>query len=176
MATVSSVLRESTTTISSAQATDASASAMSAASFLVMTVTESFGTAGVYSGIGNSGLGIGDSGLANWGMGIRDSDLGSGFSPTRESRIPKPDSRVPSSTELTGDGDLAGVAARRRELYRFEVDQRLVVVRNGLDFRGPCLCEIALCLEDEEAGRHARGLFLFLCLELLLLQLARCAR
>ncbi len=46
MATVSSVLCESTTTISSAQATDASASPISAASFLVMTVTESFGTAG----------------------------------------------------------------------------------------------------------------------------------
>ena len=36
--------RESTTTISSAHATDASAAPMSAASFLVMTVTESFGT------------------------------------------------------------------------------------------------------------------------------------
>src|SRR5713101_6023061 len=44
MATVSSVLSESTTTISSAQATDASAWPISAASFLVMTVTESFGT------------------------------------------------------------------------------------------------------------------------------------
>src|SRR3954464_8511238 len=51
MATVSSVLCESTTTISSAQATDAKASAMSAASFLVMTVTETGGTrAEVYSG------------------------------------------------------------------------------------------------------------------------------
>jgi hypothetical protein len=45
MATVSSVLCESTTTISSAHDTDASAAPMSAASFLVMTVTESFGTA-----------------------------------------------------------------------------------------------------------------------------------
>ena|SRR5690242_20262622 len=43
MAAVSSVLFESTTTISSAQATDASAPSMSAASFLVMMVTESFG-------------------------------------------------------------------------------------------------------------------------------------
>jgi hypothetical protein len=48
MATVSSLLAESTTRISSAQATDRNASAMSAASFRVMTVTESFGTRGVY--------------------------------------------------------------------------------------------------------------------------------
>ena len=47
LATVSSVLSESTTTISSAQATDSSAAAMFAASFRVMTVTESFGTGGV---------------------------------------------------------------------------------------------------------------------------------
>ena len=48
IATVSSVLCESTTTISSAQATDASAAPRSAASFLATTVTESFGTRGVY--------------------------------------------------------------------------------------------------------------------------------
>ena len=46
-ATVSSVLSASTTTISSAQATEASAASMLAASFLVMTVTETFGTSGV---------------------------------------------------------------------------------------------------------------------------------
>src|SRR5256885_2470188 len=46
MATVASLLSESTTTISSAQATDFSASPMSVASFLVMTVTDSFGTEG----------------------------------------------------------------------------------------------------------------------------------
>src|SRR5262245_7298481 len=46
IATVSSVLHESTTMSSSAHATDASASPTSAASFLVMTVTESFGTRG----------------------------------------------------------------------------------------------------------------------------------
>ena len=46
-ATVSSVLSESTTMISSAQVTDASALPMSAASFLVMTVTDSFATPGV---------------------------------------------------------------------------------------------------------------------------------
>src|SRR5262245_6079010 len=45
-ATVSSVLSESTTMISSAQRTEASAAWMCADSFLVMTVTESFGTAG----------------------------------------------------------------------------------------------------------------------------------
>src|SRR5436190_2179688 len=44
MATVASVLCASTTTISSAQATERSASSMSAASLWVMTVTESFGT------------------------------------------------------------------------------------------------------------------------------------
>ena len=48
IAIVSSVLSESTTTISSAQATESIASATWAASFLVMIVTESFGTAGVY--------------------------------------------------------------------------------------------------------------------------------
>jgi hypothetical protein len=48
IATVSSVLWESTTTISSAQATDARAAPRSAASFLATTVTESFGTRGVY--------------------------------------------------------------------------------------------------------------------------------
>ena len=47
MATVSSVLCESTTMSSSAQDADASASPMSAASFLVMTVTDTFGTVGV---------------------------------------------------------------------------------------------------------------------------------
>src|SRR5262245_52467543 len=46
IATVSSVLPESTTMISSAQAADASARPMSPASFLVMTVTETFGTQG----------------------------------------------------------------------------------------------------------------------------------
>src|SRR6185436_4805416 len=46
IAAVSSVLHESTTMSSSAHATDASASPTSAASFLVMTVTESFGTRG----------------------------------------------------------------------------------------------------------------------------------
>jgi hypothetical protein len=45
--TVSSVLSESTTTISSAQATESSAPAMFADSLRVMTVTESFGTGGV---------------------------------------------------------------------------------------------------------------------------------
>src|SRR5262245_65878980 len=44
MLTVSSVLSESTTTISSAQATDSRAAAICAASFFAMTVTESFGT------------------------------------------------------------------------------------------------------------------------------------
>src|SRR5947199_8604943 len=48
IATVSSRLCESTTTtISSAQRTDCSASAMSAASSFAMTVTESFGTEGI---------------------------------------------------------------------------------------------------------------------------------
>jgi hypothetical protein len=40
------VLSESTTTISSAHATDANAPAMFVASFFVITVTESFGTRG----------------------------------------------------------------------------------------------------------------------------------
>src|SRR6266487_3608181 len=48
MATVASVLSESTTMISSAQAIDASASPMSAASLRVMIVTESLGTRAVY--------------------------------------------------------------------------------------------------------------------------------
>ncbi len=48
MATVSSVLIESTTISSSAQATDFNAPSMSAASLPVMTVTERFGTGGVY--------------------------------------------------------------------------------------------------------------------------------
>ena len=46
-ATVSSVLSASTTTISSAHETDASAASIFAASFLVITVTEIFGTNGV---------------------------------------------------------------------------------------------------------------------------------
>jgi hypothetical protein len=46
MAAVSSVLPESTTITSSAQDTDASAAPMSAASFLVMMVTDTFGTVG----------------------------------------------------------------------------------------------------------------------------------
>ena len=54
MATVSSVLSESTTTISSAQRTDANALPMSAASFLVMIVTDSFGTAPEFSAEGRS--------------------------------------------------------------------------------------------------------------------------
>ena len=53
------VLSESTTTISSAHATDSIASSMWAASFFVMIVTESFGTRGVYQGGkgGNGGRG-----------------------------------------------------------------------------------------------------------------------
>ena len=47
IATVSSVLSESTTMSSSAQDTDDSASPISAASFFVITVTETFGTAEV---------------------------------------------------------------------------------------------------------------------------------
>ncbi len=47
MVAVSSVLSESTTITSSAQATDARAAPMSAASFFVMMVTDSFGTPGV---------------------------------------------------------------------------------------------------------------------------------
>src|SRR5471032_1982016 len=54
MADVSSVLWESTTTISSAQATDVRAEPRSAASFLATTVTESFGTGGVYLRSGGS--------------------------------------------------------------------------------------------------------------------------
>jgi len=46
---------ESTTTISSAQATEASAAPRSAASFLATTVTESFGTGGVYLTAGRAG-------------------------------------------------------------------------------------------------------------------------
>ena len=46
MATVSSVLPESTTMRSSAHDTESSAAAMSPASFFVMMVTESFGTGG----------------------------------------------------------------------------------------------------------------------------------
>jgi len=59
METVSSLLSESTTTSSSAQATDVSAAAMSAASFLVMTVTDSFGTGGVYLRAGGGWKGRG---------------------------------------------------------------------------------------------------------------------
>src|SRR5438094_586832 len=49
MAAVSSVLSESTTMISSAQATDCRASPMSAASSLAMIVTDSFGTRVYYA-------------------------------------------------------------------------------------------------------------------------------
>ena len=49
MATVSSVLPESTTTMSSAQRTDSSAAPMLQASFLVMTMTETRATAGSLS-------------------------------------------------------------------------------------------------------------------------------
>src|SRR5262245_36832336 len=65
IATVSSVLPESTTMISSAQAADASARPMSPASFLVMTVTETFGTQGslLELRIADCGLRIADCGL-----------------------------------------------------------------------------------------------------------------
>jgi hypothetical protein len=52
---------------------------MSAASFFVMTVTESFGTAEVYCR--DWGLGLG--GAGDWGLG------------TRDLRIPNPQSRIP---------------------------------------------------------------------------------
>ena len=56
MATVSSVLSESTTTISSAQRTDSSAAAMLLASLRVMTVTVTFCTGNSVGQVGQPAL------------------------------------------------------------------------------------------------------------------------
>src|SRR5262249_49809458 len=98
------------------------ASAMSLASFLVMTVTDSFGN--------------------------------------RTILPPRDRYELAASVE-------------RDVLDRVEVHEGLVIVRDGLDLRGAREREVALGLEHEEAGRHTRGEFLFLGLELLLLQFAR---
>src|SRR5438045_343694 len=107
MAAVSSVLSASTTTISSAQVTEASAASRFADSFRVMTVTVSFGTGGVYS-------------------------------EKAEGRRPA----LPSAFYLDRRKAVGTLSANRRDLDRFEVDQRLVVVNRGAQFGLPGTREI----------------------------------
>src|SRR3954451_12383759 len=187
MATVSSVLCESTTTISSAQATDAKASAMSAASFLVMTVTETGGTrAEVYSGSLRAG--------GAWGLGLAmrleaeacglrleadaDSQERAAVAPDCRpwSLLPNDQRAAGRDRAGSGRGDAAEAAADRHFLHRLEVDERLVVVGDRLDFDDARDREVALCLEHEEGRRHAGSELLLLGFELLLLQFARGAR
>src|SRR4051812_30826041 len=189
MATVSSVLCESTTTISSAQATDAKASPISAASFLVMTVTETGGTrAEVYSGsLRGTGLGAWGSGLAlrleAEACGLRleadaDSQERAAVAPDCRplSLLPNDQRAAGRDRAGSGRGDAAEAAADRHFLHRLEVDERLVVVGDRLDFDDARDREVALCLEHEEGRRHAGSELLLLGFELLLLQFARGAR
>src|SRR6059058_1709258 len=107
MRTVSSVLCESTRTISSAKPTEDSASAMPSASFLVMTVTESFGT---------------DASVTD----------GAGF----PARPLLSNNRRSAGLNRAGAGEreVAG-AVDRHFLHRLEVDDRLVVIGDRLNFR-----------------------------------------
>src|SRR5207249_4663625 len=75
-----------------------------------------------------------------------------------------------------GGRDAAAATAERHELYRLEVDERLVVVGDRLDLRGTGQRQVALRLEHEEGLAHARGHFFLLGFQLLLLELARGAR
>ena len=64
-------------------------------------------------------------------------------------------------------------SGERRFLDRLEVDQALVVIGNGADFRRPCLRQIALGLEHEETDLDPGSEFLFLRLQPPLGQVAR---
>src|SRR4029077_2540843 len=89
---------------------------------------------------------------------------------------PRVSSFAASARREPGGRQLSRDAGDRRDLDGFEVDERLVVVQDRLDLDHPRLRQIALKLRDEERRRHAGGEFLFLGVELLLLQLARGTR
>src|SRR5262245_20076403 len=164
IATVSSVLDESTTMSSSAHATDASASPTSAASFLVMTVTESFGTR----------RSVTDGDWGTWGLGTGAESVVP--SPLVPDVLLSPEDSVRRHRARPCRGNAAATAAERHLLHGLEIDQRLVVVGNRLDFGGAGEREVALRLEDEEGRGHSRRQLLFLGFQLFLLQFARCPR
>src|SRR5262245_42844672 len=137
-ATVSSVLCESTTTISSAQETDESAASMSAASFLVMTVTESFGTARSVT----EAVREGGKGRKGGRAGRESSCLRTVFSPPAFPALPAlPALPAFPARLLSRDAadlerprsrrrDAGAKAEQRHELDGLEVHERLVVVGN----------------------------------------------
>src|SRR2546428_4278452 len=146
---------------------------MSAASSLVMIVTESFRTPGSLA----EGI---------WGEGR--AAIAAETQPRRREGTKKAVFvvafcyRLLSANDRVGAGlqrarscrrQSAATAAERHELYRLEIDDRLVVVRDCLNLRGAGEREIALRLEHEEALRHAGGELLLLGLEFPFLELAR---
>src|SRR2546422_2907438 len=159
--------------ISSAKATEASAAPMSAASSLVMIVTESSRTPGSLA----EGI---------WGEG-RAANAGETQPRRREGtkkavfvlafcyRLLSAHDRVRARLQRARScrRQSAAPAAERHELHRLEVHDRLVVVGDRLNLRGAGEREIALRLEHEEALRHADGELLLLGLELHILHIAR---
>src|SRR5581483_3350944 len=171
MATVSSVLIASTSTMSSANRTDASAASMSAASFLVMTVTESFGTVRSISKrasrAGAGGVTAGPGRLSR-----REGDAVASPCPARLTPLLRADDRrIAGDDRARARRRNAGESAVERDaLHGVEVDERLVVVGDRLDLGDPRDREVALRLEHEKALRHAGGELLLLGVEFLLLQ------
>src|SRR5688572_13546408 len=73
-------------------------------------------------------------------------------------------------TETAGTNEML---PERHLLHRFEVDARLDVVENRAQLVVACLGEVALRLEDEEAGRRAGGELPLFGVETALGELAR---
>src|SRR5262245_53945125 len=126
--------------ISSAKATESSAAQMSAASFLVLTVTESFGNGGVFWW----GRRWGGTGWGGGGMGWQELSLPAcPACPARPALLLlRPDVPVrvhdgalAGRREAVANAASAGTAAERDDLDGLEVHDRLVVVGNRLDFR-----------------------------------------
>src|SRR5947207_8324986 len=100
-----------------------------------------------------------------------------GFNPPALPALPAPPAprllspRNPSNLQCARSGgrDAAAAAAERYELDGFEVNERLVVVGNRLDFGRAGERQIALGLEHEERLSHARRHLLLLRFELLFL-------
>src|SRR5262245_50391827 len=116
--------------ISSAQRTEASAAWMCADSFLVMTVTESFGTAGsVLEGRKGRKAGKGRSGRKGRALDFR--LRASGLAQLRRLQCPKSKAQSPESK--------AGASAEWRLLNCVEIHQRLVVIGDRPDFARSCL-------------------------------------
>src|SRR5688572_18402437 len=127
MSIVPSVLRESTTMISSAQETEASAAAIWERSLCVMTVTVSF---------------------------VTGRQCTSRVRKTKRSRQPR---GLPAPVAFPERETDACLPRRRRDLNRLEPDDRPVVIDHRVDLILPLPREVALGLDQLERGGHADG-------------------